>query len=276
MSAQNLIDEAVKDAFKKLDEKKPEEKPEEKEEKEEEVKEEEKEEEEKEEEKEEVVEFDASPETIRNALALFESLNNPAERAKFIQTVAEAAGFDLTKKQDQKEVKKGMKDLLKHHLGDAYDILQGDALAAAIEAAVKNEIGDKVGEIDKKLTERERKDNEKFANDAMDRFFKRNDIKQNDREKVAEALMKKFKVMAPTPGSDIDEYLDDIYAVTQRSAERTKVVKKTVDKIKKNAEERETSGEGSGNDERIKKGSHRPSLDEAVRAAMRNEKLDLN
>jgi hypothetical protein len=108
----------------------------------------------------------------------------------------------------------------------------------------------------------------------MDSFFKRHDIATADREAICGDMMKKMSKMPATPETPIDEYLDDIYSLVNKGRGEARTVKKTVEKIAKNAKERNSSGDGGSDDDRIKKGSHMPSLDEAVKAAFRGEKLD--
>jgi tripartite-type tricarboxylate transporter receptor subunit TctC len=108
----------------------------------------------------------------------------------------------------------------------------------------------------------------------MNDFFKRNDIPENKQEEVAGKMFAKFQTMPATPNTPVDSYLDDIYFITHREATAVKTVKSTVKKINDNAKERNSSGEGTGNEDRIKSGSAMPSLDESVRAAFKGVRLD--
>jgi hypothetical protein len=72
----------------------------------------------------------------------------------------------------------------------------------------------------------------------------------------------------------IEQYLDDIYYLVNRSATETKVVKETVEKINRNAKGAQRTPGTEINEDNIKKGSRIPTLKEAVEAAFRGERLE--
>jgi hypothetical protein len=91
-------------------------------------------------------------------------------------------------------------------------------------------------------------------------------------------MMEKMKVLPASSGTDVNAYLDDIFTLVTRDTEAARTVKRTVTKIKQNAQDvSRTSGDGgTGNDKRVKVGSKLPSVKEAVAAAFRGEKFDFD
>jgi hypothetical protein len=221
------------------------------------------------------VEVEATQEEIANALQILRALENPDSRAKLIESMAKNAGYDLTKKAEQKALIRDTKQILREKLGESYDLLSGDGLSAALDELVEQKVKDLTKPVLDEFSRAQQTENERKGNQAMDDFFKRNNIiSKEDREKTAAGMLKKMEIMPATKTTPIDEYLDDIYLLVNKGKSEARTVAKTVEKITRNANERHSSGEGTGNDDRIKTGSHRPSLDEAVRAAFEGKKLE--
>jgi hypothetical protein len=223
----------------------------------------------------EVVEIDASAEDIRSALALQRALNDPNKAKATIEELAKIGGYDLSKKQEVKQLQRDTKTILKEKLGDSYDLLSGDALAAAFDILLEGRVKEITEPALTKLAEAEVQANTQKANTAMDALWVRNNISDPKvREEVAGRMLRKMEAMPASAGTDINEYLDDIYTVVNRDTEKARTVKKVITKIKTNAHEVvRTSGEGSPDDERVRSGSKLPSLKESVSAAFRGEKL---
>ncbi len=72
----------------------------------------------------------------------------------------------------------------------------------------------------------------------------------------------------------MEDYLDDIYTLVSKSKSTTKAVRATVDKINRNAKDASRTSGVEIDEKRVNRGSHLPTLDEAVKAAMRGEKLE--
>lgn len=224
----------------------------------------------------ETYEVDASPDEIRNALSLFRSLANPETAGGAISELARIGGYDLTKKAEAAQLQRDVKTVLKEKLGDSYEILGGDRLADALDTLFKTEVEKATKPVVDRLTKREMEANQAKADTAMDALWARHKITDaKAREKVAGQMLARMKSMPASADANINDYLDDIYHLTTRDAERARTVKTTVRKIAENAHEvSRTSGEGSGVDEsRVRSGSKLPSIREAVAAAFRGEKL---
>lgn len=220
-------------------------------------------------------EIEGDPEEINNALVLFRSLNNPAERAKLIESLASNSGYDLTKKSEAVKFERNARAVLKEKLGVNYDILNGDQLSDAFDELIASSVERITKPVMDRVTEQEKRVNENAANASMDEFFKRHEITGQDKEKVAEKMFAKMQTMPATPKTNITEYLDDLYTIVSKTRSEASAIKKTVVKINKNAKDSSRlSGEGTGNEDRFKEGSTMPGLDESVRAAFAGKKLN--
>jgi hypothetical protein len=229
------------------------------------------------------VEVEASPEEVRNALNLLRQLNDPAQAEATFEYLAKQGGYDLTKKTEVKALARDSKAILKEKLGDHYDILNGEKIAEALDEIVQERLKTATKPLEENQRLAAQAENERQADAAMQSFFKRAGIdeKMEVREELAGKMMKKMEKLPPARGTNVDEYLDDIYKLVAPPAEPKKVerevTKKVVDRINKNAKEAKASGEGSGIDEsRIKVGSKNPSLDEAVRAGFEGKRFDFD
>jgi len=223
----------------------------------------------------EITEIEGDPEEINNALVLFRSLNNPAERVKLIENLAAAGGYDLTKKSEVKQLERDARAILKEKLGANYDILNGDALSDAFEELVSARVEKLTKPVLDRVTAAEVKANESLANKAMEDFFERHEITGREKEVISEKMFAKMQTMPATPKTNVTEYLDDLYTIVSKGKTETTAVKRMVVKINKNAKDsNRLSGEGTGNEDRFKEGSRMPDLDESVRAAFAGKKLN--
>jgi len=229
------------------------------------------------EEDDDVVEIDASPEEIRNALNLMRALANPETASQTMQELAQVTGYKLETKKQVQQFERDVKTVLKEKLGDSYDLLSGDKLAEAFDALLEERVGKITKPVLERIENTERAANEQKANAAMDALWARTNITDKaQREKIAGKMVEKMKVLPAGPATDISSYLDDIYSLVTRDTEAARTVKKTVTKIKNNAKDARTSGDGNNgtDDKRVHTGSKLPSIREAVAAAFRGEKLE--
>jgi len=222
----------------------------------------------------EVQEVDLSPEELDNAVRLFKALANPETRSGVVEMIAKQSGYDLTQKKDQKSLTRDLKTVLREKLGDSADILQSDKIAEALEETLEERVKKITEPIIAKIQQAEQDSNVQKANDAMDAMFKRHEIAEGDREKIAGLMLKKMEKMPATPSTNIIEYLDDIYSLVSKDSARGREVKKVVDKINQNAKDVRASGDGGTDDKRLKTSTGLPSLREAVEAAFRGERLE--
>lgn len=233
-----------------------------------------------EEEDDDVLEVDASSDDIKTSLAILRALRDPKTSADTIEFLAKQAGYNLENKKEVKQLEKDFKTILKEDLGDSYEFIGGDKFAVAIEKAFKSalsgEIESRTKPVIERLSQAEAQANQQKADTAMDAMWKRNEVTDPKvREKIAGQMLRKMAAMPAGPESNIDIYLDDIYALVTKDRRDATTVKKTITKVRNNAQDVERrQGEGSDDDARIIKGSKLPSVREAVEAAFRNERLE--
>lgn len=230
-----------------------------------------------EEEEDDVVEIDASPEEIKNALNLMRALANPETASQTMQELAQVTGYKLETKKQVQQFERDVKTVLREKLGDSYELLSGDKLAEAFDALLEERVGKITKPVLERIENTERAANEQKANAAMDALWARTNITDKaQREKIAGKMVEKMKVLPAGPATDISSYLDDIYSLVTRDTEAARTVKKTVTKIKNNAKDARTSGDGNTgtDDKRVHTGSKLPSVKEAVAAAFRGERLE--
>lgn len=218
------------------------------------------------------VEIEATPEEINNALTFFRALSDPKQRQETLEYLAKTGGYDLTKRQERQQLLRDTKSILKEKLGDTYELISGDGLAEALDALVDAKVEKLTKPAIEEIERTRLAAQQEKANAEMDSFFKRHDIPTDKRDTVAEQMLSKMKFMPPTADADLKSYLDDIYTLASKSRSETKVIKETVKRIEQNAKDLRGSGDG-GDDNRIRKGSKLPSLNEAISAAVRGEKF---
>lgn len=223
-----------------------------------------------------IVEFDASPEELRNALSLFRSVGNPETRKAALEQIARAAGIKLETKADEKKLVTDINGILKETLGDSYELLSGDKLALAFEKIVKGEVDKVVNPLLEKLSQREQVDIQQKADGALADLWKRKEITDpKKREEISGLMTKKMKSLPPGDGISANEYLDDIFALVSSGDNEARKVRDKMTRIRTNAKETDrVSGDGGVEDKRVKTGSKVPSLNESIAAAFRGERLE--
>src|ERR1700741_690435 len=223
-----------------------------------------------------VVEIDASPEEIRATLDLRRSLVDAKTAKATLEDIAKAGGYDLTKREDVKQLQRDAKTVLREKLGDSYDLLGGDKLAEAFDVLLDARVKEHTAPVLDRLALAEAQVNKEKADTAMEAWWKRAGITDaKEREVIAGKMLEKMKRMPASEGTDINNYLDDIHTLVNKERDKAREVKKVVTKIRTNAQEvSRTSGEGGPDDDsRVSGGSKLPSIREAVAAAFRGEKL---
>lgn len=222
-----------------------------------------------------VIEIDASPEEINNALALFRSIANPQTRSAALAEIARNAGIKLETKADETKLAKDVATVLKEALGDSFELLSGDKLAVGLERIIKQEAQKLLDPVLSRLNEAEATRYKGEADNALSELWKRQKIDDPKvREQISGKMLAKMKVMPASKDANANEYLDDIFALVHKGDSDSRQVRDKITRIKTNAKETQrVSGEG-GDEKRIKTGSKLPSVHESVQAAMRGERLE--
>ncbi len=223
----------------------------------------------------ETFEIDASAEEIGHALALHRSLVDPNKRNGIIQQLIEKSGYKIETKAQAQQFADDLQSIFKEELGESYELLSGDKLQRAVERAVTTRVEKTLAPVLQRIQAAEEHTQRQLADAEMASLWERNKIAAKDRPKLAEAMTKKMRQIAPGEGVTAGEYMDDILSLVNRDAEKARAVTTTVKRIRNNANDANTASGGSdGDDTRIKTGSRLPSANEAVAAAFRNERLE--
>jgi hypothetical protein len=217
-----------------------------------------------------------SPEEVekqRNAITLYDALLDPEKRKGVVEYLAKEVGLDPGRPQDVRQVQRSTVEFLKEKLGPVYSDM-ADALGPAFDELIAAKVKEQTKPLEDEIRASAQQAAQQQANSAMDSFYKRNNIPESSRAGLEAKLMKKMQQMPAAGDVTIEQYLDDIYYLVNRSATETKVVKETVEKINRNAKGAQRTPGTEINEDNIKKGSRIPTLKEAVEAAFRGERLE--
>ena len=151
-------------------------------------------------------------------------------------------------------------------------------MASAIDSIVAEKVSEATKPLKEEVERSSRTANDKSANDAMESFWTRHKVADKEREPLAEKMYKTMQKVVAGPDVSVEEYLDTLYKLVgpSESSDTNKQVKKVIDRMKENANDlHNKSGDGGTDDsKRIAKGSPLPTLDEAVKSAVRGERLE--
>lgn len=202
------------------------------------------------------------------AINLFNALKDPESAGPTLRHLAELAGLDLVKKADQKELKKGIKEIVKERLGEDNSIL-AESLGPLLDEIIK----DTVEEHLKPLKAERQQEREKIFATQIDNTFKALEEESKGLStKLEKQMLELMKDINPGPDTPPDKYIRHIYKLAKSEfdeAERIKAQNK-----KQTDNKKSVSVQGGGNTDRVKSGSKLPTIHEAVEAAMRGETLE--
>ena len=227
-----------------------------------EVKEEPKEEEVKEKEKEEVDE-----ETVKEAeeaLKIYNLLKDPTQGKEVVRFLARQAGLEIREGESKERVTKAATDILKESLGAEYEFL-APKLLPGLRALIQEE----VSQVKRAIQEGERA---KLSSDYDNAWEALNDQTEGDFEKHGESIIKAMEEFPYSGKQPIKQYLGRLYKMVGGEKAVEKKVSKTLERIKRNAEEHEVSGSGAS-DDRVKASSRLPTREEAIAAALKGKTL---
>lgn len=202
------------------------------------------------------------------AINLYNALKDPVVGPSVAFELAKKAGVLGSKEgKSTEEITKATVDILKEGVPPEYQFLV-DGLAKGIEKIIQVEVDKRVAPL-KSTVEVQL---EKTVTREVDATFEKFYASHKDWEQY-DAEMKEISKRLPMgQETDLATYLNDLYDLASMRTKEAKIVSKTVEKINKNAKEvRETST--GGEPKEVKFGSKLPSLDEALRAGFRGEKL---
>lgn len=216
----------------------------------------------KEEEPEEEVDSRVAP-----ALQLYESLRDPTTAAATIAALAAQAGINLGAPSAAREVKKDLLTRMREKVPEEQRFLV-DSLAPAINELINEHMQEVVAPLAVQQEQLQIAE----ARNQYDSAFNKLEKKFEDArkfEKEMNELANKFPV---SPNVNLEEYMEGLYKIASSDKQSEKAVNRVVNRVNKTS--REVPIKNTNVDETsIKKGSKLPTLNEAVKAAMRGEKL---
>ena len=207
---------------------------------------------------------DAVDETSRDALNLYNSLNDPDKAKDVVKFLASRIGLRIQEDGDvtTKTTAKTLADLKEGVDPQLHFLIDG--LKPAIEKMVENAI---VPVKQAQLKDREQQVASQInqSYDTMRSRYKDFDKQENRMNKLAEEMPYK-------PGADMVKYLDNPYKLATIENKEGDAVKGAVDRINKNAKSTHIpSAETS--ESTVQTGSKLPTLREAVLAGVKGVKL---
>ena len=216
----------------------------------------------KEEPKEEVSEEELSE--AQEALKIYNLLKDPKQGPEVVRFLARQAGLEIKEGTSVKTATKVAADVLKESLGTEYEFL-----APKLLPGLRALINEEVAEVKRAMMEGERA---KLSQDYDNAWESLNEQTEGDFEKHGESIIKAMEEFPYTGKQPIKQYLGKLYKMVGGEKVVEKKVSKTIERIKRNAEEQEVQNSGAG-DDRVKNSSRLPTREEAIAAAMKGKTL---
>lgn len=210
----------------------------------------------------------APDERTQRALNLYAALDDPTTGPALLETLARKAGLLVQQgRATENQVVKSALDVLKENLGSEYEFL-APGLAKSLEQLIEHAVDAKVKPIQENNRIALEKSVERETDAEMEKFYaKHKDAKELDKEITALA-----KRMPFSGEGRLSDYLEDLYKIATYDKREARTVEKTVDRMNKNAKgARDASVEVP--ESRTKTGSKLPTLNEALAAGLKGERL---
>lgn len=204
------------------------------------------------------------------AAQLFTALNDPEKAPVVIKFLAEQAGYTKVEtKQEAKEIKDEVVEILKQHLGEDFDFL-APKLAPAIKQIVDTQLKENTKDIRETLDKAEETKLQTAADNKQKELAKEYFDTEILPDDILDEMSKMMDKISPTPGMDSGEYIEHIfYAVAGRRklTPATKTGKAKTEANSKDAVSRLASS-GAKQPVGVAVSSNKMSLDESVKAAI--------
>lgn len=207
------------------------------------------------------------PAEARQAIEIVNALKDPVKGKEVIQFLGKQLGLELAEGKTPSQIKKDLYADLKEGIPEEMHFLV-DGLKPAIDKMIKAQVEDQVKSIKASqdvILEQESVRRVENAYAQMREAHKDFDEFEKEMGELSEDLPMK-------PGSDMRVYLERLYKLASSDKKEGQKIAKTVDRINRNAKETHVKS-AETSETLVKRGSQRPSLDEAVRAAMQGTRL---
>ena len=218
--------------------------------------------EEKEEEKEEISESDV--EEAKEALKIYNLLKDPAQGKEVVRFLARQAGLEIREGESEKKATKAAVDVLVESLGEEYKFL-----APKLLPGLRALINEEVSQVRRAIAEGER---QKLSQDYDTAWESLNEQTEGDFESHGEAIIKAMEEFPYAGKQPIKQYLSRLYKMVGGEKVVEKKVGRTLERIRRNADEHEVLGSGAS-DDRVKNSSRLPTREESIAAALKGKTL---
>lgn len=217
-----------------------------------------------------VIEVDASPEEINQALALMKNMTNPETQRQFVENMAQQLGIIQKETGASKtEIKNQTLDILNKHLGEENSYLS-EQLAGAIDELLDIK-------VNKPLSQTKLEQKAQEVKTEVDRVYEKMSTAHSDFQALEPKIVELMAEISPGPKATMESYLERLYNIAKGNSpvvdvkkEANKQTAKTIAKITKNAKETAKNVSSDVDEARVQKGSHRPTAREAVLNAMKD------
>jgi len=201
---------------------------------------------------------------------LLDLLENPETAAQTVELLANRLGVKaVAQGQTPAAAKRSVMDVFRATLGK--DFAQfADVLGPAVQAAIQHGVEEKLETVRNEVKMTREQVAQREVSSVVDNF--KNDFKVSE-DTFAKMNAQALKMpMGDAYNREMKSYLTDLHAIVKGSAKQGNAVAKVVDRINKNANEA-TPPPTEVNETRTQRGSKLPSLDEAISAAFKGEKI---
>lgn len=215
------------------------------------------------------------PQMIQRAKDLYKALNDPNTSKATLQsliTYAQNRGIELGEtKKEQQAAAKSLSEELKDLVPESEHYML-ESLGPVFEYVIKKVQSDsdiKVSTLEQKLKEaRQEAEIEKYQG-KLEKILSRE--KYEAYLPTMAEIMKKF---SPSEGTETEDYIEEIYQLAKAKKGKLTIVKKQMEKAKRNLEEEipnSSSSKGTSDDTVVF--SRNPTMAEAIEAATKGKKI---
>ncbi len=209
-------------------------------------------------------------EETQQALNLLRALKDPTVGKSVARELAVRAGLSVASGEaTPAQAKKAVVDVMKESVPQEYHFLV-DGLAKGIEAVIASEVEARIQPIQQQSQQALERMVEKEVDTEINDFYRRNKDAKEYKDSI-DKLSQKMPWGGPESMS-MSEYLDNLYTLVSKESAENKTVSSVVEKINKNAKGAREAPTGAQPTE-VKFGSKLPTLNEALKAGARNERL---
>jgi hypothetical protein len=203
-------------------------------------------------------------EEVETGVALLRALRDPKQSKVVVQDLAIRLGLignsgEKVSSSDAKDIKAVLKEVLADDYPDLREKLE------IVLGKVQEDQDNKIKALESKVSESERIRNEREFMGVYDKFIKDNKVDDG----IAAKMIREMQLIPPGPKITLPQYLNKIHSLVAQGANDAKSKVDRASKINSNLKDSTVKNLSSDvSDSRIEKGSHRPSIKEAIAMAL--------